>query len=322
VLGASDPAPWEGADNWPFGWVPLLVDKLRERGLPKLETPDLWVASDYSGAQRGSRFMMLGVLIGDAGHSEEWELRRREIRKQYLPDGRRMSFKGLNDSKRRAALIPFLDAADAIRGISFVLAVDKRLRNFGGHEDLQQRLKELGVVSGSWKPHTFDRMIVQTHLISILLSLVTREGQSITWISDADDSFATDAHKKDTAGMMGRFSSLYIHHRLGRLSVGTTDLDEGDRFEEDFAAIPDLAAGAVGELFEKTCIGLGKIPSIASLAPQSLSRKSNLITSWFFHPNTKHAKIACVIQKISEGHLQIGTIWEDDTFGSSMLSTI
>src|SRR5664279_1057869 len=108
-MGGSDSAQWEATDNWPFKWPPLLVDKLRQLGLPRLETPDLWVASDYSGAQRGSRFMMIGVLIGDAGHSAEWELRRRKIRKQHLPDSRRMSFKGLNDSKRRAALIPFLN---------------------------------------------------------------------------------------------------------------------------------------------------------------------------------------------------------------------
>jgi len=318
----SDVAPWKGVGQSPFPWVPLLVSKLRERGLPALDAPSVWVGSDYSGEHRGSRFLMLGVLIGDAGDSPEWEARRSAIRKQYLGDGRRMSFKGLNDSQRRAALVPFLEAADAIRGISVVFAVDKRLRYFGGHQDLQQRLKERGIVLAKWKPHAFERMIVVTHLISVLLALVTKEGQSITWISDAGDAFATEAHQKDTARMMSTFSSLYIGHSLGRLSMGTTGLDEGDRFEEDFTAIPDLAAGAVGELFQKMCLELGKIPAIATYAPRSLSRKSDLITSWFFHPNRIHPKLACVIQRIAEGHVQIGTIWEDYQVSSSETNAI
>lgn len=123
--------------------------------------------------------------------------------------------------------------------------------------------------------------------------------------------FATDTHKRDFARMMGSFSGLYVRHSMGRLEVGTTELDEGDRFEEDFTAIPDLAAGAVGELFNNMSLEYGKVFGIAPLAPQKLSTKSDLITSWFFSPNEWHQKVAVVIQQVTEGHIQIGTLWED-----------
>jgi hypothetical protein len=315
VLGS-----WDTIGKWPFPWVPILVNKIRERRLPKVETQNVWVGSDYSGAQRGCRFLTLGVLIGNAGDSRDWELQRVAVRERFLRDGRRMSFKALNDSQRRAALVPFLQAADAIDGISVVFAIDRRIRYFGGFSEFQQGLKQRGILLGDWKPRSFERMVLVTHLISVLLALVTADGQSITWISDADDSFATDIHKRDTAKMMSIFSSLYVSHKLGTLSLGTTDLDEGDRFEEDLTAIPDLSAGAIGELFEKISTENGKIPAVDHLGPKSLSRKSDLITSWFFYPNKKHRKLACVIQKVAEGHLQIGTMWEDHQFDSLSLS--
>src|ERR1035437_6014650 len=50
-------------------------------------------------------------------------------------------------------------------------------------------------------------MITVTHIISVLLGMVTKEGQNVTWISDADDMFATELHRRDCARMMGTFSS-------------------------------------------------------------------------------------------------------------------
>jgi len=34
---------------------------------------------------------------------------------------------------------------------------------------------------------------------------------------------------------------LYIQYQLDELGIGTTEIDEGDRLEEDLTAIPDLA---------------------------------------------------------------------------------
>lgn len=304
---------WEAVGEWPFSWVPHLAGKLRERHVEPIDVPRLWVASDYSGAQRGSRFLFVGVLVGNFGDSPDWERQRVAIRKQYLGDGRRMSFKGLNDRNRRAALIPFLDAADSIRGLSVVFAIDKRLQHFAGFDGFHEGLRKRRIILGNWKPDSFERMLTITHLIAVLLGLVTKKGQRVIWISDADDCFATDVHRRDCARMMGTFSGMYVRHEMGPLAFGTTDLDEGDRLEEDFAAIPDLSAGAVGELFNKMHEKFGKIPGIRCFGPGNLSRKTELITSWFFHPNSWHKKVACVIQRVGAGHTQVGVITEESS---------
>ena len=192
---------WEHNDEWPFRWVPRLVEKLRERHLVPIDTSHIWISSDYSGAQHSSRFFLIGVLIADAGNLTNWQMKRVALRQQFLNDGRRMSFKNLNDGNRRAALIPFLDAADEIRGLSIVFAVDKRIQHFGGFDGFHHELKERNIILGNWKSLSFGRMITVTHIISVLLGMVTKEGQNVTWISDADDMFATELHRRDCARM-------------------------------------------------------------------------------------------------------------------------
>jgi hypothetical protein len=142
--------------------------------------------------------------------------------------------------------------------------------------------------------------------------MVARAGQNVTWISDADDSFATELHRRDCARMMGIFSGFYVRHSMGAMAIGTTELDEGDRYEEDLAAIPDIAAGGVGELYNNVLTEFGKVPGISFLGPTNLSKKSDLITSWFFHPNEWHQKIACSVRKVAEGHFQIGVLSEEN----------
>jgi hypothetical protein len=104
---------------------------------------------------------------------------------------------------------------------------------------------------------------------------------------------------------------MYMPNKMGTLTIGTSKLDEGDRFEEDFTAIPDLAAGAIGELFNSMRSEFGKVPAIRTVGPRNISRKCDLITSWFFTPNRGHQKIACVVQQNATGRMQLGTVWED-----------
>jgi hypothetical protein len=67
------------------------------------------------------------------------------------------------------------------------------------------------------------------------------------------------------------------------LGVGTTRLDEGDRLEEDFAAVSDLAAGAVSEMLTKvgstnpSCSFYG---NAAHELPDYLSKKTEVILAW------------------------------------------
>ncbi len=100
---------------------------------PNLRSCDtLLVFSDFSGESRDSDFLIFSFLIIPSRTFADWEQSRIEIRSKYLKNSRRMSFKRLGDRQRSAALMPFLNAAESLDGISLSVAVNKRcpeLRN-------------------------------------------------------------------------------------------------------------------------------------------------------------------------------------------------
>jgi hypothetical protein len=89
----------------------------------------LMMGSDYSGDHKASRFRVYCYLLADTDASPDWPLQRQLVRQRYLPDGRRMAFKSLGDKHRQRALVPFLEAAETIRGHIVALIVTKELTN-------------------------------------------------------------------------------------------------------------------------------------------------------------------------------------------------
>jgi len=124
-----------------------------------------------------------------------------------------------------------------------------------------------------------------THLVGFLTEGLSMPGQHIYWISDQDDAFANEQKSADSAQVVSRFTSHYVKHPLGELGVGTTALDEGDRFEEDLSAIPDLVAGTVAEVvteLAKACGG--RVPhNVAIPFDRALVPKVELLSDWLYH---------------------------------------
>ena len=117
-----------------------------------------------------------------------------------------MSYKNLNDGQRRAALVPFLEAADSLRGLCVLMAFDKRLGDLCTTNGLFERMKNDGIIKGRWKPRAFEHMMRTVQLVCTLLAAVSVKNQNIYWISDMDECFATEERKLDTAKMMSSFT--------------------------------------------------------------------------------------------------------------------
>jgi hypothetical protein len=309
---------WSFIERIHFPWLQQLYRRLPKNKVPLLSGEVLLIGTDSSGMQRGSRYVVVGAIVMDMTHSPTWHRDRLRIRRDILRDGRRMSYKNLNDAQRRKALVPFLEAADQINGICLLMAFDKRLGRLCTWEGLYEKAKLEGIIKGKWNQSNLEQMMRTVQLVSTLLAAVAVRGQNIYWISDLDECFATEERKMDTARMMSSFTSEYIKHDLGELGIGTTEIDEGDRLEEDLTAIPDLAAGAVSDLLNQMHHHLGTIPLVPTFVP-TLSGKTDLIASWFFSGKGQLVKLASVVRFVAHKHMQVGFFSTEPEGGIVML---
>jgi hypothetical protein len=290
-----------------FPWCNTLNRVMNSISVPQLQGPMVFIASDYSGAHKSSKYEVISVLYVDAEASSEWEERRRHVRHHTMGDGRRMSFKSLRDRHRQKAIVPFLSVAEALTGVCVSLVIRKSIRSLHGDKDVFDQFRKVLPFKGKWRDKQLERMMRITHLVSFLIGGLSRPGQNIYWISDQDDIFADEHKSTDTAQVISRFTSHYVKHQLGELGIGTTTLDEGDRFEEDLAAIPDLAAGATAELANKLAdVCGGRIPlGVAIPLERVLVWKVEMLSDWLYDDLGSFKRVIILFEKQRNGMFSV-----------------
>src|SRR5260370_41745081 len=72
------------------------------------------VASDYSGQHKEATHEAYSFLVTTDEALNDWLPSLGAFRQRWLPDGRRISFKKLNEPLRQRALWPFLDTATTL----------------------------------------------------------------------------------------------------------------------------------------------------------------------------------------------------------------
>ncbi len=124
----------------------------------------LIIASDYGGDHPEASHTAMSFLVTCATSVEDWAKEQRLIRSRYLSDGRRLSYKGLNDRHKRRALSPFLSTANRLNGLIVSVLIDKQLVS------IFQRTGKLNMEDpdllnfSDWKSSSVERMLRITHL--------------------------------------------------------------------------------------------------------------------------------------------------------------
>ena len=234
------------------------------------------------------------------------------MRERFLPNSRRMGFKGLNDAHKRNALPWFLEAADHLKGFCCVIAVEKRVGKMCIREDMIPTMTSRGILQSQWGKRSLEQMLRVVNFLSIFMAILTYPGQNVYWISDEDEIFANPVKTLDTKRLLESFTTAYIAHPLGEVGLGTTTIDEEDRFDEDCASIPDLVAGSTAELLTKLIQENGTLPDVPARLP-SLSRKSEIVADWFFSSRHSLAKYGILCSFKGPEHYRIGTWTVDDS---------
>ena len=282
-----------------YRWNQSLERIICSYNIPDLTGPAIYIGSDYSGSHRDSRYHVISVFYVDLRESLLWHTLRHQVRRQYLPDGRRMSFKGLNDRKKQEALIPFLNAANHAHGICLTIAVNKDVT------DLCLYKQELTIAQNSfgletkWTHKSLEIAMRISCIVAMLVCGLSKPKQDVCWISDEDELFSNAGKMADMGKLFSKYTAININHELGLLGVGTNIIDEDDRLEEDLTAIPDLIAGTMAEVTTKLAQSAnGRIPgNLALSAPRNLTMKTNLISSWLWQKQSPLQKVVAVVEQ-------------------------
>lgn len=274
------------------------------------------IATDSSGQHQQNPFEVHGLLILDFDSSVEWQILRQKIRREILKDPRRMSFKQLSEPVRQRALVPFLRAADQINGLCLSIAVNKKINSLGGGKRLFEKLTQEKVIKAPWRFDGFERMARTAHFVSLLVAGLCSKGQNVLWLSDQDEMFGSSAKIEDTLRMLTSYFRTYVDWPMGNVRAGTTQMDEGDRFEEDIVAIPDLAAGALAELVmtmkSNSPSSVTEIPAVGLVS--AVSPKSDVLLSWLSDDTQNLKRAALVFDRRDDGKFRVAKLWSKKEF--------
>jgi hypothetical protein len=231
--------------------------------------PNLIVASDYAGECKGDKSNSYSFLACDAIYLWLWHEMWEKTRSKHLPDGRRMSFKKLNDKFRQGALVPFLKAANTIPGvlITFVFHKNTGLLFKGEHTSWKHQ----------WKRRPFEKLLRVAHLFSMIISCLSRNQQEIVWLTDNDEIMANEAKQKNTRSVVMHLLNHYLRHQISWTRFGTPK----GLASEDLLAIPDLACGAINELAEALFLAAGQKCNKPKMWEADIQNKAQKILDWY-----------------------------------------
>lgn len=231
----------------------------------------LILACDHSGEHATPEFRVLSFLVTTYRSVAAWDPLRVAVRQKHLADGRRMSFKGLNDALRINAFSTFLDAASQLNGVLYCVGVEK---GFAFPKDTLPPLQH------DWTHDTLNKLVEVCVFGGVLINGLRTQGQHVHWITDDDSTVANDRAMADASSLMSGILRKYPGENP-QLGLGVASRFEDDRRAEDLVAIPDLAAGAYSEFL--TAMGKANMPTTGTGpmgAKLFLQIKSSMINTW------------------------------------------
>ena len=254
----------------------------------------LMLASDYSGEHAHPEFRVLSFLLTTYNSvMTGWEPLRSAVRRRHLADGRRMSFKDLNDALRINALPTFLDAAGQLNGVLICVGVEKTYSLPQDH---------LPPLEHNWKPDLLEKLLEVCAFGAALVDGLRSTGQNLHWITDDDAIVSTENAQRDAMRLFGGLMHTYPTESP-QFRLGIASKFDDDRLAEDLVAIPDLAAGAFSEMLTTT--GKSNIPTLGSgLSTERLflAIKSTIINAWRSQIDTPLKHFHVLVRAAERGH--------------------
>ncbi|WP_422375503.1 hypothetical protein [Roseibium sp.] len=242
---------WKPIEVAEAGYLRIISDSIQnlEKKVEDVFFPlvegDLIVGSDYSGQHKGASHEAYSFIVTSDVFFVEWLGQLAEFRRQWLPDGRRLSFKKLNENVRWKSLPHFLTLSGELKGNLITILVSNEIKSFiaGGPDSIVEAFPDC--FSAGINLGTAEKMFRLASFQAMILSCFRKEAQTSFWVSDHDETL--DSHEKRED--FGKMASL-INFGISNWSkpaphyFTTTELEDAPYWSEDLVAIADIAAGA------------------------------------------------------------------------------
>ncbi len=304
---------WKNRVPTGFGLSNLLSKKLEEYEWinPGVITSirdaeEVLLACDYGGFQKSSSYESYAFLIANITKAWEWNEARIQLRSAMLPDGRRISFKGIRDSRRLIILRDFLEVANLLPGVLFCFLIDKKLGRLLSAKTNPFRFPELVSPKKGWNLRSFDRLSLVAHLGSLVIGGLSGTKQDILWVTDRDE-IAPNPKKHDHAGwVLWHHIGKYAPDINGKLVFVTSEADLGKRYIEDAISIADLSAGALS-LSISASENQNRLETDIFAIPVGckLEQRTRIILRWFAKGRFPLSKLIVVVKYKGENDIQI-----------------
>jgi hypothetical protein len=206
------------------------------------------ICSDYSGQHAGAKYEAFSFVVTTEDSLQRWLPELTQFRKNFLPDGRRLSYKKLREPIRQKALPHYLECMGNLEGNLICIMLNKEL------VELFPKSVQADF-SDCFAPNTKNSSIEKIFKLASFVALITvclrREEQPSFWISDHDE--ALDSHERREG--FARLAS-YLSFGLARWKnpadnlFTTTELPNLPFWGEDVTALADLTAGVYCTLNE------------------------------------------------------------------------
>ena len=243
---------WQPTSAEESGYFWALSDAISivESKFPSMLVPvrdgELCIFSDYSGQHKGAQFEAYSYLLVTEAEVQAWLPLRDAWRQNYLPDGRRLSFKKLRENSRNRAFLPFLDLCSQLKGNVVTFLVDSRIERIA---DFDVKAAFPDCFDGAESDFTTEKMFRVAGFLALVLAGLRREDQVSNWVSDHDEALETHERREGLAKLMAYLIFGFAGWRHpADCYFGTTESKYTLDWYEDLSAIPDIFAGAYCKL--------------------------------------------------------------------------
>jgi hypothetical protein len=261
---------------------------------------DLLFATDFSRSSSGGT-TTVGILIVDLKDLHTWQtLERGRWRQSLRYPEQTVSYKKFRRSENDLReLNRFLSATLSLPGFLVTGTVPTNPCYIFTEKDACHEHPDLVKFRG-WKSPTFESLRRLAVFLAPALRPFARPGQNLHWLCDHDDILATDEHRKlSPTFLAGYLSALVGTDRSVALYEPDIAKSRDSRLAvEDVLAIPDVAAGGIGDYLDLNLQFYGSEgidDPDGQPEPPGMKPKASQVFSWFGHSPGNLRRVALKI---------------------------